>query len=176
MKEKEIWLPIEGYEECYLISNKGRVFSKTSNRMLKGGFSHGYPYIKMCKKGTEKSERIHRLVAMAFIPRTNKNKKEVNHKDCDKTNNNVENLEWVTRRENLDHSVIHYNLLGSNVGKSKLVDEQVLEIFNKKEASRMSLSKKFKVSTVTIWKIRTGRSWSWLTGCEHHNPSIKEAS
>ena len=95
----EIWKVICGYEECYEVSNKGRVRNIKSDKVLKNDNNRGYKRIGLYKNGKKKKFSIHRLVAQAFIPNNNK-KPYVNHKDENKTNNNVENLEWVTAKEN----------------------------------------------------------------------------
>lgn len=88
------------------IDNKGRVFKfketdiKVHYREVKG---RGYGYVTLHYRGTKRQAQVHRLVAEAFIPNPD-NKPEVNHIDGDKRNNCVENLEWVTRAENMYHA------------------------------------------------------------------------
>ena len=105
----EIWRDIEGYEGLYQVSNLGRVKSLSrrdrlnrviQEKILKPFFNRdGYLNVKLYKEGKRKQSKVHRLVAQAFISNPD-NKSQVNHRDEDKTNNKVENLEWVTSKEN----------------------------------------------------------------------------
>ena len=102
----ETWKSIARYEGLYEVSNLGRVrslkFGKT--KILKpadnGG---GYLYVQLCKDGIRKNMFVHRLVASAFMPNP-QNLDTVNHKDEDKHNNNVSNLEWMSRTDNIAYS------------------------------------------------------------------------
>lgn len=99
----EDWKDITGYEGLYQVSNFGRVKRLNTNRILKSAKSKGgYPYIVLSKNGITSNKTIHRLVAKAFIPNP-ENKPEVNHIDENKTNNKVSNLNWMTRKENVNH-------------------------------------------------------------------------
>lgn len=100
----EIWKPISGLEDRYEVSTLGRVKSIRNNLIMKPQKrQHGYLGVQLHGfKDTNRGMKtfsIHRLVAEAFIPNPN-NCLEVNHIDEDKTNNRVENLEWVTHEEN----------------------------------------------------------------------------
>lgn len=107
--EKEIWKTIKNYEGLYEVSNLGRVKSleridsnkhPIKERLLKcGKVDGGYLAAVLCKNGKHKTFLIHRLVAKAFIPNPN-NLPQVNHKDEDKTNNCVSNLEFCTAKYN----------------------------------------------------------------------------
>lgn len=101
----EIWRDIEGYEGLYQISNKGRVKSLKcgKERILRPLINtSGYYSIILCNDGVNKQFRIHRLVAQTFIPNLY-NKPQVNHLDENKKNNCVDNLEWATAKENINH-------------------------------------------------------------------------
>jgi len=112
---KEEWKGIPKLESKYEVSNYGRVRSLDSRdvldrlrrgRILKVSLdSRGYP--KLCvsstKEGLRCTSRVHRLVALLFVPNP-KNKPQVNHKDGDKQNNHYSNLEWMTNKENVQHS------------------------------------------------------------------------
>lgn len=107
---KEIWKDIEGYDGFYQVSNLGRVKSVKSKYLRKLNLTHdGYCKINLSSNGETHWFRVHRLVAQAFIPNP-ENKPEVNHIDEDKTNNNVDNLEWVTRKENANHGTLYTRL------------------------------------------------------------------
>ena len=104
----EEWKDIKGYEGIYQISNKGRVKTLGNNRRkekIREGIADntGYKRISLCKNGKEKKYSIHRLVAQAFLPNPD-NLPVVNHKDENKLNNNVENLEWCTQKYNVNYS------------------------------------------------------------------------
>jgi hypothetical protein len=99
---EEEWQPIPGYPN-YEISNFGRVFNARHNRFLKPFIKFGYEYVTLYYKNEQKDVRVHRLVALAFIP-VRENAPEVNHDDGDKEYNYVENLEWSTRSENMLHA------------------------------------------------------------------------
>lgn len=100
---KEVWKDIEDYEGLYQVSNFGRVKRVETGRILKGcKNTDGYHRVILYKNSVSSTKTIHRLVAQAFIPNP-ENKSDVNHIDEDKANNNVNNLEWSTRKENINH-------------------------------------------------------------------------
>ena len=100
---KKIWKPIIGYENLYKINNYGEVLSLRSNKILKPNDNGiGYFIIQLCKNGKRKNYLIHRLVAEHFLDNPN-NLPEVNHKDEDKSNNFVNNLEWCKHKYNMNY-------------------------------------------------------------------------
>ncbi len=106
---KEIWKDVKGYEGIYKVSSLGRI--KYLERINSGGVhvpegikrpqdnGRGYKYVQLKKEGTRKNFYIHRLVADSFLPNLKK-LKEVNHKNENKSDNRVENLEWCTHSYN----------------------------------------------------------------------------
>ena len=103
--KKEYWKPVVGYEGLYMVSNFGRVKSIKFGKeiILKSRKDrYGYLQLNLWKNNKLKRCRIHRLVAEAFLPNPH-NYPCVNHKDEDKTNNNVDNLEWCTHKYNSNY-------------------------------------------------------------------------
>lgn len=150
--------------EGYWINKKGEIIGRRGKKIYHRIINEkGYEKIILTSRQKTKMLSIHRLVALAFIPNP-ENKPQVNHIDCDKLNNSVENLEWVTNQENHDHKMKN----GLNVSKpleehggAKLTNEQALFIRNSNEKSE-DLAKQFEVSACTIYNIKSNRSWKGL--------------
>lgn len=117
------WRKLEAFEN-YLFSKDGRIFSITSNRELKLSMTTtGYKQFAKKINGKTKFFSVHRLIATAFIPNP-ENKPQINHKDGNKINNSVENLEWVTSRENILHAIS----TGLSIPKGQKLGEHNLAI------------------------------------------------
>lgn len=123
---KETWKPIKNFER-YLISNFGRVWSLKSNKFIKP-YINNYYQIRIEEKGKKYTLKIHRLVAEAFIPNPH-NYPCVNHKDENKLNNSVENLEWCDSTYNLTYGTARQRAKKTNTnGKlSKTVLQYTLD-------------------------------------------------
>ena len=131
MKSNEIWKPIKDFENLYEVSNLGRVKSlpriKINNKgkqltkekiMKPHDFNNGYYKVPLTnKEHLKKYYLVHRLVAQAFIPNPN-NFPQVNHKDGDKSNNCADNLEWITREDNIKHAY----KMGLNPSRKKMIE------------------------------------------------------
>ena len=103
----EIWKDIPNYENLYQVSNQGNVKSVCFSKMLKSSPNNcGYYKVELYKDKKPKVFYVHRLVAISFIPNP-ENKKQINHIDGNKANNNVSNLEWCTASENQIHAINH---------------------------------------------------------------------
>lgn len=113
-----MWKSIKGYEGIYEINEHGQIKSvsrvrsngkngrgyKTKEKILKERLNRdGYYVVSLCKNSKSNNKRIHRLIAIAFIPNPY-NKLEVNHKNGVRSDYSIDNLEWVTREENIQHS------------------------------------------------------------------------
>ena len=177
----EIWAPINGFERYYEISNSGKVRSRdriiTNNfgsfiqpGKVLAGCKNKAGYVKQTLTDENKKPHtvlVHRLVAQAFLPNPY-NKKNVNHKDGNKSNNNVGNLEWATDSENVKHA-IDTGLLkvrkGQEIYFAKFTDEQALYIktavlkgdLSIKEACHM-----FSCCRRTISDMVKGRTWKHI--------------
>lgn len=109
---KEIWKDVVGYEGLYEVSNLGNVRSvdfqgKKRIRLLKQAtIGDGYLHVNLCKNGVHKTGYTHRLVAQAFISNPER-KPVVDHINTIRTDNRLENLRWVTQRENVNHPITH---------------------------------------------------------------------
>jgi len=98
----EHWQPIAGFED-YSISDHGRVWSRKSDKVLSAQRNpYGYLLVELWKGGKMYRRSVHGLVARHWL--CTEPSETVNHKDCDKTNNHWENLEWMTRGDNSRHS------------------------------------------------------------------------
>ncbi len=103
LNTEEIALPVVGFEDFYEVSSKGQI---SNYRKILSPFvnNSGYLVIDLKVNGSRSKKLVHRLVAETFLGNP-LNKKEVNHKDGNKLNNSIENLEWVTSSENKKHAL-----------------------------------------------------------------------
>lgn len=150
---------VRGYEGLYEIDTDGVVYSLSRKCSLKPHNKNGYLAVNLFKNGTYKHFYVHRLIAEEFIPNPN-NWSEVNHKNCDKFDNRVENLEWCTRKQNLQHSYDNgLKRVGEKHGCHKLTCSQVKEIRQSNGLSQSELAKKYNVKQCTISAILTNKIW-----------------
>lgn len=126
----EVWKPINGYSERYEVSNYGRVRSKDmivngrlkdchkiKGRILKPcNDREGYKNVVLCINQQRKTFRLHRLVAIAFIPNP-ENMPEIDHIDANRSNNNVDNLRWSTRKTNSNNPITRKRVSESKSGE-----------------------------------------------------------
>ena len=162
-KSMEKFKQIKGYEN-YLISDQGRVYSYYTKKFLKPHKNTcGYLFVVLYKNGVCKNYRIHRLVALTFIPNP-ENKRTVNHIDGCKINNHVSNLEWCTNKENIRHAMdtgLRDNK-GSKHYRAKLLEKEVLEIrriFATGEYTKAALGRMFGVTRMLISYIVRRKNW-----------------
>lgn len=180
-KELKIYNGID-YSGLYMISNLGNVKSlgrevevqssnqvqkftctrKYPEKMLKKVLdSYGYHHVALCKNGRCMSSKVHRLVAYLFIPNPN-NEETVNHKDFNKTNNSIDNLEWLSTTANNQHAIMHgvNNSPGHNKKKLKISKDALYYIFNStREASEFIGCSSHSVSQVARETHRSIYGW-----------------
>lgn len=130
--KKEIWKDIKGYKGLYQVSNLGRIKSIKKEYIFKENKNgNGYRIVTLTKNKIEKSFSVHQLVANHFIPNSN-NLPQVNHKDGNKMNNDVDNLEWCTQSDNMKHAYL--NKLEIKNGKKVVqfdLDMNIIKVWDK---------------------------------------------
>jgi hypothetical protein len=178
----EIWKSISRFNGEYEVSNEGRCRSTEKVIMKSNGITYkrvskilkpalqvdGYLKCAFSFEGRLITKPLHRLVAETFISKPSEYL-EVNHKDCNKTNNHVDNLEWVTKSENLKHAYNNGLLKpkrGSSNGNSKLTWCQVEEIralanTGTRYYNRKGIAEKYGISECRVKEIVNKRKNNW---------------
>ncbi len=181
--KKEIWRDIKGYEGYYQVSNKGgiKAVDRTITRSdgvkrfypesLKSPHvnNRGYVIVGLSIDNIKVNKKVHRLVAKAFIPNI-ENKPQINHRDANKENNNVDNLEWCTNYENCKHA--HENglrkievLKGEDSNLTTTKKKTVIamrKLYKQGGYSYQDMAKKFNVGDSCAYHILTRRSWKHI--------------
>lgn len=104
---KEAWRDVEGWEDRYMVSNTGKIYSKVNNKLRKTNCTDdGYEAVILSRDGKKARAYVHRLVAKAFVPNPD-NLPIINHKDENPSNNNADNLEWCTYSYNNTYNDMH---------------------------------------------------------------------
>ena len=180
----EQWLPAEGFEGYYEVSNYGRIKGLAYTYVMPTGHpairperilvnqqgKTGYWVVMMRNRSNPNNKvkcvKIHRLIAKAFIPNPD-NLPCINHIDGNSFNNEISNLEWCTHKQNIQHAFrigLVPKVMGEKTTNAKLTEEQVLFIYNSNKCYK-DLMKMFNVtSSSCIYSIKSGRTWSHLTG------------
>lgn len=152
----EIWVDVKGYEGYYQVSNKGQVRSldrivtgshgkpvKVPGCVLKGEISKGYKRVNLAKDGKVKHMQVHRLVALNFLPNPD-DLPEVNHKDENKLNNCLDNLEWCSCKYNINYGSGILKRYGARAKPVRQINAETGEIVDEfrtiEEAERVVLT------------------------------------
>lgn len=159
----ELWVPVNGYEGLYEVSDKGNVKSLRKNLILRPNTRNGYHYVNLYKDGKANSIYVHRIVALSFIPNL-ECLEQVNHIDCCKLNNFPSNLQWVTRSRNISHAHKHgmIKTIGEKNGNSKLKRTDAIKIkklYSEKKQSPTEIAKLFGISKTHFYRIINNKSW-----------------
>lgn len=185
MKNEKIII-INGKETEYTVNKKGEIYSLNYGRSgkkkkLKQQKSKGYLYVNIYYNKKIHRKLVNRLVAKAFIPNPY-NLPEVNHKDGNKENNNVKNLEWVTSKENTKHAFennLRYVHKGEGATDAKITNNQAHEICRLLEKNKLGtreIAEKVGVSFSIVSNIKHGKAWkdiSSLYNIENHKVKSK---
>ena len=164
--EVEVWADIPGYVGHYKISNRGRIVSKKygDTRPTATQIQRGYVKVSLCREDKRKTFFVHKLVLLAFkgqgLPG-----QECAHLNGNRSDNRIENLAWMTRKENLSHREQHGTApKGSNNPNAKLRDADARTIIEmvSKGCKGAHVAKLFGVNKNTVYDIVSGRSWSHL--------------
>lgn len=177
---KEEWRDIPGYEGSYQASSRGRIRSlgryvmngKNSEMLRKGGiikhviYKKGYVRVKLSRNSEVITYLVHRLVLTVF-DRPPKEGEDCNHKDGNKQNNFIGNLEWCTRKQNCDHrdNVLGKHKRGERCNWSTLTETQAIKIkdlLKEGKLTQQQIAKMFNVGRNAIWHIKTGKTWKHL--------------
>lgn len=169
MITNEVWKRVEGYTR-YEVSNYGRVrnfFTKEQKALRKT--KTGYMITDLKENGSKKTAYVHRLVAQAFIPNPN-NKPQINHKDENKDNNFVSNLEWCTIEYNNQYGNHINNIrktqaekVGKKVAQIDVKTNKIINIFDTlSEASKFVGAKKQAINWAIQKNTHTCAGFRWV--------------
>ena len=163
----EEWKPIAGFENRYEVSNLGQVkslnFHRSGKPQILKQYSDRYGYMKvfLYRNGKPHYLTVHRLVAEAFILNP-ENKETVDHIDCNRKNNNVENLRWVTAKENNQHS---HNLGKQVFNATPIVatspEGKTFRFNSQREAARASGVKQYAISRALHGEYPDLKGWAF---------------
>ena len=168
----ERWKPVIDYEDWYEVSDLSvirRTKASCGTHIGKILIPHtnrgGYRCVSLCKEGGQRTATVHRIVTESFLGRR-PGDKQVNHKDGDKTNNRLDNLEYVTPSENMLHAfsiglISHRGEKNSNI---KLTEKDVYKVRRllAEGHTLSSIAFSFNVSKSCIGGISAGNNWAWL--------------
>jgi hypothetical protein len=161
MEHIEKWKDVEGWDGIYSVSDTGKIRNNKTGKLRKFRKEKlGYLSVDLWNNMYMKRLKIHRLVALAFIPNTD-SKPQVNHKDGNKENNSVGNLEWNTAQENSQHAYrtgLSQAVTGEKHGQSKLTELEAMFIKSSTEPNKV-LADEFGVSSRLVRKIKNNELW-----------------
>lgn len=154
----------------YYATEDGNIYSEKSNKFLSyNEDKNGYLKVRLICKDARHTFSIHRLILETFNPVEGMETLQVNHKDGNKKNNKLSNLEWVTCQENISHACnnhLRHNQIGENNNAAKLKEKEVVEIIQlllNKEKTQKQIGAIYNVSEDVVGAIKNKRNWTYLT-------------
>lgn len=159
---------LNGYETKYKVSNDGRIWSEYLQDFMKPYYSKGgYMRVKVNFGERNKKFMVHRLVAMAFIPNPDaEHLTQVDHIDCNRTNNTVDNLRWVSPKQNTQHAIengyrnkYHYKMINAETG-------EILEFDNGSKLCKY-FNRSYEIDTINKYAntgkiVKSGHFVGWI--------------
>lgn len=173
---KEIWKNIKDFEGYYQVSNKGRIRSverveelgeaaimksrlRREKIMTPADKGNGYLFVRLCNNGSQKNYYVHRLVAEAFLPNP-LNHPQINHKDENRKNNNVDNLEWCTCEYNLNYGT-HNAKISRKVAQLTMEGDLVAMFNSTREAEKITGVNSGSISRCCNGKYEHSHGYKW---------------
>lgn len=180
---------MDGFIDCpilpdrYLINQNGDIYSKRRRRFIATRLDrYGYVRVNLYKGTKNHTVTLHRLLALAFIPNDDPtNKKEVNHKDGNKLNYDLSNLEWVTSSENQIHAFdngLQQGQVGESNGSAKYTESDAIEVCERlnNNESIANIIKQTGFSRSFVEKIKYGECWTHISQHYGITPKAKRAT
>lgn len=179
MNETELWKSIFGYEGRYMVSNYGNIrrcaHTRPDGSFLKDRIlkpqprPDGYMIVMLYAPGSSQGKwvKVHKIVAETFLGER-PHKFDINHKDGEKSNNQLSNLEYCTRQENMRHAYatkLHGRPIGVTNGRAKLTEQDVHEvwrIYHEEGMTQLDLAELFDISPTVVGDILHRRTWRHL--------------
>lgn len=165
--------PVLGFEGLYTVDRFGNVYSlprygtgKFKRKMTWAPRPNGYYFVTLSMNNIQKRASVHRVVALAFLGEPDDSSKQVNHKNGDKSDNRVENLEWVTTSANQQHALANGMApKGERSYRAIITEEQAKYVISSyaEGIKQVDIAKKLGVSKHLVNFIIRGRSWKHLS-------------
>lgn len=171
----EEWRPVPGFEWLYSVSNIGRVKRTAGGKGVRAGHilkvrptKSGHLRVMLCRYGITTEKGIHQLVMLAFVGPYPKGKDEINHIDETPSNNRLSNLEYLTHKANVRHSIRKIQaarFLRAHCWQAKLSPDDIRGIreLGKQGVKRSAIAKTYQVTWNTISSVVNGTSWKNIT-------------
>lgn len=163
----EKYIILQGFYDCYAISNLGNIKNIRTGYVLQPSIRpDGYKSILLSRNGKKMSIRVHQLVAQYFLPKDD-SRTDINHKNGIKHDNRVDNLEWCTKSENMQHAVDNGLFKKKNVNKPVLVYDYVTKEFLFSFESVRQCAKFLNLNNSPIYRVLKGKA------NHHHNYTFR---